>query len=69
MFNEKTKEELGNLFMNMALASFVFAILQPVLNSDDSSLQNIFIGFILWVSFLGIGVFFLNKVKGAEDGK
>ncbi len=63
MFSNKAREEIGKLFINMALASFVFAILQPFLKDKGFSLPDFIFGFILWLSFLIIGFVILNSIK------
>ncbi len=62
MFSNKAREEIGKLFINMALASFVFAILQPFLKNEQTTL-NLIIGILFWFLFAGIGILFLNKTK------
>ena len=69
MFSNKAREEIGKLFINMALASFVFAILQPIVSEKGFDLIEFTFGFILWLSFLMIGASLLNTLKGEEDGK
>ncbi len=71
MFSNKAKEELGKLFINMALASFVFAILQPILQNNQT-VVNFIIGITFWLIFSFIGVLFLNKadkIKEKQNGK
>ncbi len=47
----------------MALASFVFAILQPIIKGDKYELDNFLFGIILWLIFMLIGIFILNRIE------
>jgi len=68
MFSKKAKEEIGKLFMNMALASFVFAILQPILQNTQTVI-NFIIGISFWIIFSSIGILFLNKTDQQKENK
>jgi len=58
MFSIKAKEELGKLFMNMALAS-----------KENYSLYKFIFGLILWLLFTISGLLILNRLKSDEVKK
>ncbi|WP_096999619.1 hypothetical protein [Persephonella hydrogeniphila] len=62
---KKVLEEFGKLFLNMALASFVFSILQPfVMHKLDITAL---IGASLWLVFSILGGYLLYKAGGYKD--
>ncbi len=67
---QKLLEEFGKLFLNMALASFVFVILQPFVANDLNISKNAFIGLFLWMVFSSMGGYMLYvsaNVGGKKD--
>jgi len=67
---QKLLEEFGKLFLNMALASFVFVILQPFVANDLNINKNAFIGLFLWIVFSSMGGYMLYvsaKTGGKKD--
>lgn len=61
-FSKKAVEELGKLFLNMSLATFITTILQPVFN-QKLNIIFLLIGFVLWLILIVAGLYTLNRVK------
>jgi len=63
---QKLLEEFGKLFLNMALASFVFVILQPFVANDLEIGKNALVGFGLWAIFSLLGGYslYMSSKKG-----
>jgi len=57
---DDTFKELGKFLLNLALALFVFAFIQPLAEESLNAI-TFTIGIILGIFVLSLGIYFINK--------
>ncbi len=64
--NEETYREIGKHFFTLATVFISVGLITPLFQEKDVSLFSIVLGFIFWLIFFSLGIYFVNR--GSKHG-